>query len=115
MQYFSDKPEAFSSSSYKVEKKFNSMNLKNANIYGPLKSQPSGLYSLSRTKAMLQRQLDVDILITGHTHQFNAYKHEGGVVINPGSATGAYSSFTYDVNPSLVLMDIDGFSCIRTN
>ncbi|KAH9295509.1 hypothetical protein KI387_039097, partial [Taxus chinensis] len=49
--------------------------------------------------AMLQRQLDVDILITGHTHQFKAYKHEGGVVINPGSATGAYSSITFDVNP----------------
>ncbi|KAE9467268.1 hypothetical protein C3L33_00822, partial [Rhododendron williamsianum] len=57
--------------------------------------------------AMLQRQLDVDILVTGHTHQFTAYKHEAGVVINPGSATGAYSSVTCDVNPSFVLMDID--------
>nr|CAN73083.1 hypothetical protein VITISV_025143 [Vitis vinifera] len=37
--------------------------------------------------AVLQRQLDVDILVTGHTHRFTAYKHEGGVVINPGSAT----------------------------
>ncbi|KAF2298804.1 hypothetical protein GH714_028024 [Hevea brasiliensis] len=62
--------------------------------------------------AMLQRQLDVDILVTGHTHQFKAYKHEGGVVINPGSATGAYSSFTYDVNPSFVLMDIDGLRVV---
>ncbi|MQM00552.1 hypothetical protein Taro_033286 [Colocasia esculenta] len=62
--------------------------------------------------AMLQRQLDVDILITGHTHQFKAYKHEGGVVINPGSATGAYSSITYDVNPSFVLMDIDGLRVV---
>ncbi|XP_065850021.1 vacuolar protein sorting-associated protein 29 [Euphorbia lathyris] len=62
--------------------------------------------------AMLQRQLDVDILVTGHSHQFTAYKHEGGVVINPGSATGAYSSFTYDVNPSFVLMDIDGLRVV---
>jgi vacuolar protein sorting-associated protein 29 len=62
--------------------------------------------------AMLQRQLDVDILITGHTHQFRAYKHEGGVIINPGSATGAYSSITYDVNPSFVLMDIDGLRVV---
>lgn len=61
---------------------------------------------------MLQRQLDVDILVTGHTHQFKAYKHEGGVVINPGSATGAYSSFTFDVNPSFVLMDIDGLRVV---
>ncbi|KAK6920848.1 Calcineurin-like phosphoesterase domain, lpxH-type [Dillenia turbinata] len=62
--------------------------------------------------AMLQRQLGVDILVTGHTHQFTAYKHEGGVVINPGSATGAYSSITYDVNPSFVLMDIDGLRIV---
>ncbi|XP_059442944.1 vacuolar protein sorting-associated protein 29 [Corylus avellana] len=62
--------------------------------------------------AMLQRQLDVDILVTGHTHQFTAYKHEGGVVINPGSATGAYSSITYDVNPSFVLMDIDALRVV---
>jgi hypothetical protein len=62
--------------------------------------------------AMLQRQLDVDILITGHTHQFKAYKHEGGVIINPGSATGAFSSITYDVNPSFVLMDIDGLRVV---
>ncbi|KAL5701532.1 Vacuolar protein sorting-associated protein 29 [Ranunculus cassubicifolius] len=67
--------------------------------------------------AMLQRQLDVDILVTGHTHQFKAYKHGGGgggggVVINPGSATGAYSSITYDVNPSFVLMDIDALRVV---
>ena len=62
--------------------------------------------------AMLQRQLDVDILVTGHTHRFTAYKHEGGVVINPGSATGAFGSITYDVNPSFVLMDIDGLRVV---
>ena len=28
--------------------------------------------------------------------------------INPGSATGAYSSLTPDVRPSFVLMDVDG-------
>ncbi|XP_023638007.1 vacuolar protein sorting-associated protein 29 [Capsella rubella] len=62
--------------------------------------------------AMLQRQLGVDILVTGHTHQFTAYKHELGVVINPGSATGAYSSINQDVNPSFVLMDIDGLRAV---
>mmetsp|Transcript_30417 Transcript_30417/g.51265 ORF Transcript_30417/g.51265 Transcript_30417/m.51265 type:complete len:186 (+) Transcript_30417:184-741(+) len=58
--------------------------------------------------AMLQRQLDVDILVTGHTHQFKAYKYEDRLLINPGSATGAFSSITHDVRPSFVLMDIDG-------
>lgn len=40
--------------------------------------------------AMLQRQLDVDILISGHTHKFDAFEHEQKFYINPGSATGAY-------------------------
>lgn len=62
--------------------------------------------------AMLQRQLDVDILITGHTHRFKAYKHQGRLVINPGSATGAYSPVTLDANPSFVLMDIDGLRVV---
>lgn len=41
--------------------------------------------------ALVQRQLDVDILISGHTHRFEAYEHENKFYINPGSATGAYS------------------------
>lgn len=40
--------------------------------------------------SLIQRQLDVDILITGHSHKFEAYEHEGHFYINPGSATGAY-------------------------
>lgn len=41
--------------------------------------------------ALVQRQLDVDILISGHTHRFEAYEHENKFYINPGSATGAFS------------------------
>lgn len=44
--------------------------------------------------ANLQRQLDVDILITGHTHKHEVFEYEKKYIINPGSATGAYSSFT---------------------
>ena len=40
---------------------------------------------------MLQRQLDVDVLITGHTHQFEAFEEDNKFFINPGSATGAFS------------------------
>lgn len=42
---------------------------------------------------LIQRQLDVDILITGHTHKFEAYEHGNKFYINPGSATGAYHPF----------------------
>ena len=46
---------------------------------------------LSLCCLQLQRQLDVDIVIYGHTHKFAAYEHEGRFYINPGSATGAYN------------------------
>ncbi|CAL5226877.1 g9750 [Coccomyxa viridis] len=58
--------------------------------------------------ALVQRKLNVDILISGHTHDFKAVEYEGRFLINPGSATGAYSNVTEDVKPSFVLMDIDG-------
>jgi len=58
--------------------------------------------------AMLSRQLDVDVLITGHTHEFKAYKYEDRLFINPGSATGAYSPLRATTRPSFVLMDVDG-------
>ncbi|KAM6423565.1 vacuolar protein sorting-associated protein 29-like [Liasis olivaceus] len=56
--------------------------------------------------AILQRQLDVDILISGHTHRFEAVEHEKNFYINPGSATGAYNALERDIIPSFVLMDI---------
>ena len=37
-----------------------------------------------------------------------AVSYEGRLLINPGSATGAYSNVIEDVKPSFVLMDIDG-------
>lgn len=56
--------------------------------------------------AIIQRQLDVDILISGHTHKFEAYEHENKFYINPGSATGAYNPVADPNNiiPSFVLM-----------
>ncbi|KAH7818200.1 Vacuolar protein sorting 29B (Vps29B) [Monocercomonoides exilis] len=57
-----------------------------------------------------QRRLDCDILVTGHTHQFQAYELESRFVINPGSITGAYSVIgDGDTMASFVLMDIQGY------
>lgn len=39
------------------------------------------------------RQLDVDVLVTGHTHSFHAFEHEGRFFVNPGSATGAFTFY----------------------
>ncbi|KAF9208587.1 Vacuolar protein sorting-associated protein 29 [Haplosporangium sp. Z 27] len=54
------------------------------------------------------RQMDVDILLTGHTHKFEAFEFEGKFFVNPGSATGAYHPQIEDVTPSFVLMDLQG-------
>uniref|UniRef100_A0A8D0F3W6 Vacuolar protein sorting-associated protein 29 n=1 Tax=Strix occidentalis caurina TaxID=311401 RepID=A0A8D0F3W6_STROC len=62
--------------------------------------------------ALLQRQLDVDILISGHTHRFEAFEHENKFYINPGSATGAYSALEMNVIPSFVLMDIQASTVV---
>ncbi|XP_035826714.1 vacuolar protein sorting-associated protein 29 isoform X2 [Aplysia californica] len=56
--------------------------------------------------AMVQRQLDVDILISGHTHKFQALEHEGKFFLNPGSATGSYYALDSNVIPSFVILDI---------
>lgn len=58
--------------------------------------------------AMIQRQLDVDILITGHTHRNEVNEYEGKWFINPGSITGSYSTLTSEVTPSFILLAIQG-------
>jgi vacuolar protein sorting-associated protein 29 len=58
--------------------------------------------------AMVQRQLDVDILVTGHTHRNEVNEYEGKWFINPGSITGAYSALTSEVIPSFILLAIQG-------
>ncbi len=58
--------------------------------------------------AMIQRQMDVDILITGHTHRNEVNEYEGKWFINPGSITGSYSTLTTDVVPSFILLAIQG-------
>ncbi|KAK4943879.1 Vacuolar protein sorting-associated protein 29 [Elasticomyces elasticus] len=58
------------------------------------------------------RQMDVDILLWGGTHKFEAYELEGKFFVNPGSATGAFSTTWLAVEeeptPSFCLMDIQG-------
>mmetsp|Transcript_52446 Transcript_52446/g.63193 ORF Transcript_52446/g.63193 Transcript_52446/m.63193 type:complete len:209 (-) Transcript_52446:299-925(-) len=58
--------------------------------------------------AMMRRKLDVDILVSGHTHKNEVHEHEGFWHINPGSITGAHSSMTADVTPSFILLAIQG-------
>lgn len=60
----------------------------------------------------MQRQLDVDIMITGHTHEFSTHEDAGKFFVNPGSATGAYSALNHESTPSFVLMDVQGSNVV---
>ncbi|EJD05436.1 Metallo-dependent phosphatase [Fomitiporia mediterranea MF3/22] len=57
----------------------------------------------------IARQMDVDVLISGHTHVFQATEYDNKFFLNPGTATGAWTgSFTDDPPPSFALMDVQG-------
>lgn len=56
----------------------------------------------------LQRKMDVDVLITGHTHKNEVYEYEKKYIINPGSITGSYSALASESVPSFVLMAVKG-------
>ena len=60
--------------------------------------------------AAFQRELDVDILISGHTHRNEVTEYEGKWFINPGSITGAFSPLDGEdtIVPSFILLAIQG-------
>lgn len=64
------------------------------------------------------RQMDVDILLWGGTHRFEAFEMEGRFFINPGSATGAlssgYSAEGEEPTPSFCLMDVSWHDTVMT-
>ena len=57
---------------------------------------------------MVRRRLNVDVLVVGGKREEGVIEHEGGYYVFPGSITGAYSSSTPNVNPSFILLAIQG-------
>ena len=55
-----------------------------------------------------RRRLDVDVLISGHTHRAEVREDDGYCYLNPGSITGAYSPASTDVVPSFILLAVQG-------
>ncbi|KAE8445658.1 hypothetical protein EG329_012955 [Mollisiaceae sp. DMI_Dod_QoI] len=57
-------------------------------------------------------KLDVDVLCWGGTHRFDAYEYENKFFVNPGSATGAFTTGWMgegeELVPSFCLMDVQG-------
>ncbi len=48
-----------------------------------------------------------NVLVCGHTHRLETFKEQGILVINPGSATGAWSGSGEVDEPSLVMVEIN--------
>ena len=63
----------------------------------------------------MQRKLDCDVLIHGHTHEFGVQQYDGKYFVNPGSATGSYSALSSSVAPSFILMAVQGDEIVIFN
>eukprot|EP01129_Flabellula_baltica_P003057 TRINITY_DN12906_c0_g1_i1.p1 TRINITY_DN12906_c0_g1~~TRINITY_DN12906_c0_g1_i1.p1 ORF type:complete len:184 (+),score=33.88 TRINITY_DN12906_c0_g1_i1:83-634(+) len=53
-----------------------------------------------------RRRLNVNVVVSGHTHALEINSNEKALFVNPGSATGAFSPTNPTVTPSFVLLDI---------
>ncbi|AFZ81645.1 vacuolar protein sorting 29, putative [Theileria equi strain WA] len=53
-------------------------------------------------------EMEVDLLIHGHSHISDIYKYSGKVFVNPGSATGAFQPWQPNAIPTFMLMAIQG-------
>ena len=56
----------------------------------------------------VQRRLGCDILVSGHTHRQRVYKYENRLLVDPGSATGAFTPGEVTTPPSFCLLDVGG-------
>eukprot|EP00569_Conticribra_weissflogii_P003327 CAMPEP_0171329176 /NCGR_PEP_ID=MMETSP0878-20121228/1099_1 /TAXON_ID=67004 /ORGANISM="Thalassiosira weissflogii, Strain CCMP1336" /LENGTH=217 /DNA_ID=CAMNT_0011829111 /DNA_START=29 /DNA_END=682 /DNA_ORIENTATION=- len=62
--------------------------------------------------AMVRRRLNVDVLVCGWRRKTGVVEYEGGYYIFPGSITGAYSSHDPKVNPSFLLLAVQGTNIV---
>ncbi|MHA1712313.1 MAG: YfcE family phosphodiesterase [Candidatus Freyarchaeota archaeon] len=61
-----------------------------------------------RQLVKIAERMDVDILISGHTHRPAISLRNGRLLINPGSATGAWGGSSDWTTPSFMTMKISG-------
>lgn len=51
--------------------------------------------------------LEIDVLIHGHTHQQEAVRKEGTVLLNPGSCTGVGGGSSREGNPKMMTAEVE--------
>lgn len=57
------------------------------------------------TLAQTAETLDVEVLFHGHTHQQEITRHEGKILLNPGSCTGVGGGSSSEKNPSMMTVE----------
>ncbi|GET91439.1 vacuolar sorting-like protein [Leishmania tarentolae] len=62
--------------------------------------------------AAVQRELDVDVLVSGSTHQPKYFEFDSHLFVNPGSLSGADTECEVNVPPSFMLLDIQDKSVV---
>jgi len=55
----------------------------------------------------IAKEMDVDILVHGHTHKLDVKEYGGILFVNPGSATGAWGGSSEGGPETFVIMEID--------
>ena len=58
------------------------------------------------TLAKTARQLGVDVLLHGHTHQQEIAEHDGKILLNPGSCTGVGGGSSKRKDPSMMKIKV---------
>jgi vacuolar protein sorting-associated protein 29 len=54
----------------------------------------------------MRQKMQVDILISGHSHQNQVQVVDGYYYLNPGSITGSYTALQEEVTPSFILLAV---------
>ena len=75
-----------------------------------------GIYPRGDVEQLLEiaEKMGVDILIHGHTHELEVKESSGKLLLNPGSATGAYSGEGVEPQPSMLVLDIEDGIKVQT-
>lgn len=62
--------------------------------------------------AAVQREMDVDVLVSGATHHSKYFEFDSRLFVNPGSLTGADTATESDVPPAFMLLDVQDKSVV---
>ncbi len=64
--------------------------------------------------ARIAKRMNVTVLVTGHTHYPALQEHQGILIVNPGSLTGAWGGAGGSMRPSLALVEASqGKLCVE--